>query len=159
MSERTPSTTLTAKSLFPALLPIGTLLLALGISPAVRSQDAADRPSGVKIELNKLEASDNACRAYLLFENRSASSFESLKLDLVLFDGEGVVAKRLAVEGAPLPREKTSLKVFEIARLPCERISRMLLNKLTSCSDDTGARSDCLEMVSTTTRGEVPFIK
>lgn len=106
-----------------------------------------------------MEASENACRAYLLLENRSALSFESLKLDLVIFDPEGVVAKRLAVETAPLPREKTSLKVFDITQLPCDGISRVLLNKLTSCNDGQTARGDCLSMVSTTTRGAVPFIK
>lgn len=141
----------------PALLAAGLLASALW-APA-SAQDTASPAPEVKIELNKLEASENACRAYLLLENRSELSFESLKLDLVLFDAEGVVAKRLAVEAAPLPQNKTSLKVFDIAQLPCDRIGRVLLNKLTSCSDGQGSRNDCLAMVSTTARGPVDFIK
>lgn len=139
-------------------LLIATIFTSVSQSSA-RSEDNAAAEGGLKIELNKLETSENACRAYLLLENRSAVSFESLKLDLVLFDAEGVVAKRLAVEAAPLPQDKTSLKVFDIAKLPCDRISRVLLNKLTSCSDAQGSRSDCLAMVSTAARGTVPFIK
>ena len=65
----------------------------------------------------------------------------------------------LAVEGAPLPREKTSLKVFDIAGLPCDGIGRILLNKLTACSDGEGKRSDCLGMISTRARGPIAFIK
>lgn len=126
---------------------------------AAEAEQAARSEPGVRIELNKLEATGNACRAYLLLENRSALSFESLKLDLVLFDREGVVAKRLAVETAPLPEEKTSLKVFDIAQLPCDAISRVLLNKLTACNDGQTARGDCLGLVSTASRDRVPFIK
>ena len=149
---------LTALILVSALVTL-TLFLGLGLAPFAHAEETPVPTSSVQIELNKLEAAGDACRAYLLFQNRSAASFESLKLDLVLFDGKGIVAKRLAVEGAPLPRDKTSLKVFEIAGLPCEGIGRILLNKFTACSDDQGTRSDCLAMVSTTARGSVPFIK
>ena len=135
------------------------LFFGLGLAPSARAQDSAAAASAVRIELNKLETMGEACRAYLLLENKSAISFESLKLDLVLFDGEGIVAKRLAVEGAPLPSDKTSLKVFDITGLPCDGIGRILLNKLTACSDETGKRDDCLGMVATSARGTVPFIK
>ncbi|TQV76300.1 Tat pathway signal sequence domain protein [Denitrobaculum tricleocarpae] len=132
---------------------------APGAAQETGPQTAQETGPEIKIELNKLEASENACRAYLLLENRSPASFESLKLDLVLFDSEGVVAKRLAVEAAPLPKDKTSLKVFDIARMRCDAIGRVLLNRLTACDDNAGARSDCLAMISTTARGAVPFIK
>lgn len=142
-----------------SLLITLAMFLGLDLVPTARAAESPAPNQGVKIELNKLEAGNNACRAYLLLENQSASSFESLKLDLVLFDGDGIVAKRLAVEGAPLPKDKTSLKVFDIAGLPCDGIGRILLNKLTACSDAEGTRSDCLALVSTSARGSVPFIK
>jgi hypothetical protein len=141
------------------ILALCGLLGSLPLSAPAFAEDAPLQGSGVLIELNKLETSNEACRAYLLFENRSETAFESLKLDLVMFDKEGVVAKRLAVEGAPLPKGKTSLKVFEIGKLRCEGIGRILLNKLTACNDDKGALSNCLSMISTTARGSVPFIK
>lgn len=127
-------------------------LLAFGV-PAVAQE------AGVGIELNKLEPREGACRAYLVLENGTGSAFESLKLDLVMFDPEGVVAKRLAVETAPLPAGKTRLKVFDIDGLSCARIGKLLLNAVLSCEDATGPREDCLALVTTGSRDAVTFIK
>jgi hypothetical protein len=113
----------------------------------------------VSIELNKLEAHGEACRAYLVLENKTNAAFESLKLDLVTFDAQGVVAKRLAVETAPLAASKTSLTAFNIAKQDCGGIGRVLLNSILACRQAGSPRSDCLERVTTTARGRVPFIK
>ena len=115
--------------------------------------------TGVRVELNKLEPSGSACRAYLVVENTTKSAFETLKLDLVMFDPQGVVAKRFAVETAPLPASKTSLKAFDIDGLPCEQVGRVLLNEVMACTDASGAREDCLELVSVSARGDLKFVK
>jgi len=114
---------------------------------------------GVSIELNKLEPNGGACRAHLVLENGTGSAFETLKLDLVMFDTEGVVARRLAVETASLPAGKTSLKVFDIDGLACEAVGRVLLNDVMACADASGARDDCLALVTPSARGTVAFIK
>jgi len=138
------------RKLRPALL----LLALLGVAgPALAAED------GVSVELNKLEPNGAACRAYLVLENGTASAFETLKLDLVMFDTDGVVAKRLAVETAPLPAAKTSLKVFDMDGLPCERVGRVLLNDVMACADASGARDDCLGLVAPAARGPLEFIK
>lgn len=113
----------------------------------------------VSIQLNKLEPNGSACRAYLVLENGTARSFEALKLDLVMFDTDGIVAKRVAVQTAPLAAGKTSLKVFDMTGLPCERVGRLLLNDVMDCTDADGARDDCLGLLSASQRGAVPFIK
>ncbi|MDH3280141.1 MAG: Tat pathway signal sequence domain protein [Gammaproteobacteria bacterium] len=131
------------------LIPLATApTLALG-------QDL----SGLTVELNKLEEAENACRAYLVFENRSESAFSSLKLDLVMFGADGIITRRLAVEGGPLPAGKTSVKLFEISGLACSGISRILLNDVISCRDDSGEHDDCVERVTTSSRNEVSFFK
>ena len=114
---------------------------------------------GLKIELNKLEDADNACRAYLLFENRTGSTFQSLKLDLVLFGQDGVITKRLAVEGGPINNGKTSVKLFEIAGLGCGNISRVLLNDVINCQDSSGKKEGCIEIVTTSSKNTVSFFK
>jgi hypothetical protein len=129
------------------------LLLTAFATPAL----AAD-PS-VSVELNKLEPHGGACRAYLVLESHAGTALESLKLDLVMFDGDGVVARRLAVEAAPLPAGKTSLKVFDVAGQPCDGIGRILLNDVLACRDAGGVRKDCLDLVAPSARGSVPFIK
>jgi hypothetical protein len=113
----------------------------------------------VAAELNKLEPQGDACRAYLVLKNEVPVAFDTLKLDLVLFDGDGVVARRLAVDAAPLAAGKTSLKVFDIAGQACGAIGRILLNDVIACAGPDGPRSDCLGLVAPSARGSVQFIK
>lgn len=119
----------------------------------------ASTPAHVSVELNKLEPHDGACRAYLVIENKTESRFDALKLDLVMFATDGVVNKRLAVEIAPLPAGKTSLKVFDMDELACEEVGRVLLNDVLVCDDGTGARTDCVDLIAQSSRTTVAFIK
>lgn len=135
---------------------IAPLCMGLVASPALTAQ-AAD--STVAIELNKLEPKNGACRAYFVLENRSGIAFRTLKLDLVMFDADGIVNKRLAAELGPLPLGKTSLKVFDMDDLSCANVGRVLLNDVTACADDSGSRDDCLTVLSASTRAAVSFIK
>ena len=126
---------------------------------AVLSVTAQAADSDVSVELNKLEQIDGACRAYFVLENRSGIAFDTLKLDLVMFDSDRIVTRRLAAEVGPLRPGKTSLKVFDMQDLLCAELGRLLLNDVTACADDSGRRDDCLEVLSTSTRGTVPFIQ
>ncbi|HSH43502.1 MAG TPA: hypothetical protein VK973_15385 [Arenicellales bacterium] len=123
----------------------------------------AEEPSAsgaaLRVELNKLESIDSACRAYLLFENRTAGDFASLKLDLVMFNAEGIISRRLAVEGGPLPAGKTSVKLFDIQDVACGSVSRVLLNGVLACSDASGERTDCLALIETASRSSADFFK
>lgn len=135
-------------------------LALLGAAAAALLPDgSAQARQAVSVELNKLEPNGGACRAYLVLENLTESAFETLKLDLVLFDSDGVVARRLAVETAPLPAGKTSLKVFDIAGLECPALGRVLLNDVMSCADAGGTRDGCLDLLVPAGRGELEFVK
>lgn len=124
------------------------------------SLPAAADDGRVTIELNKLETNGNGCHPYLVFENRTEIDFGSLKLDLVMFDGDGIIARRVAVEGAPLPPGKMAVKVFDLPDLACERIGRVLLNGLTQCADPAGERRGCLALIDTASRAaDVAFIQ
>lgn len=120
---------------------------------------AALGQQNITIELNKLESVEGACRAYMIFENNSGESYDSLKLDLVMFDSNGLINKRIAVEGAPLPNGKTSVKLFDIKDVSCEQLGRILLNDVLSCSGPTGEHSDCVARIETTSRNLVSFFK
>ena len=134
-----------------------SILLFLALFAATAEAFAAD--AQVSVELNKLEPSGDACRAYLVLENGTDRAFETLKLDLVMFDMDGIDAKRLAVETAPLPAGKTSLKVFDIEGLACERLGRLLLNDVLACADASGVQEGCQALVSPSARGATEFIK
>ncbi|AWN16657.1 Tat pathway signal sequence domain protein [Salinisphaera sp. LB1] len=138
---------------------------ATGNPSAAQTSSAGPASSqAVDVELNKMTTVDNACRAYLVTQNLTNRSFDSFKLDVVMFDNNGIVAKRLAVQLGPMPAGKTSLKVFDIPGLACKKIGQLLLNNVLQCTVDTGKgppqkRDDCLSLISVSQRGRVPFIE
>lgn len=147
-------------SLFAALLVLFATTPALAAEQPVadNEQSVADN-GGLRVELNKLEPIDSACRAYLMFENHTDVNFTSLKLDLVMFDPQGIINRRLAVEGGPLPASKTSVKLFDIEGVSCSDVDRVLLNGILNCTSAQGERSDCLGLVETTSRNSTDFFK
>ncbi|KEZ78367.1 hypothetical protein [Salinisphaera hydrothermalis] len=133
-------------------------------SSAPSSKSATASSQAVDVELNKLTSVPNACRAYLVTQNLTDRAFDSFKLDVVMFDNNGIVAKRLAVQLGPMPAGKTSLKVFDIPGLACKQIGQLLLNDVLQCTVNTGngppkERHDCLSLISVSQRGRVPFIE
>ena len=136
------------------LKTLATALLALALTAPVQAQSG-----GLSVELNRMDATDGGCSVYFVLENGTGRSFEDLSLDLVMFDTEGVVASRLAVQFAPLPSGKTALRVFDVPNLACGDMGRMLLNDAVGCRDAEGREGGCLAAVATASRTEVEFIK
>ena len=135
---------------------IAGLFLILAAIPVAHAQNGDQE---VTLELNKLEPQENACRAYLVLQNGTESEFSSLRLDLVAFDTDGIVAKRLAIEAAPLPPGKTSLKLFDMLDLSCDVIGHLLLNSVLACGDQNGERTDCLDLVGVSAKPGLSLIK
>ena len=135
-----------------------TLALLLLFTSA-NAATAGSQTAGVGLELNRLEPLDGACRAYVVLQNDTASTFRTFRYDLVVFDADGIVTRRLALETAPLSAGKTSLKVFDLADLACEGIGRILVNDILECADQSGGRTDCLALVRPSTRSDVSLIK
>ena len=122
-------------------------MAALAGSAATVSAAGA-QPSGLAVELNKLETYDKGCRAYVVVNNTGEVAFQSVKLDLVLFQPDGVIARRFAVDLAPLRAAKKTVKLFDIEGLACEKISSVLVNDVLECKADTGVVADCLSKLS-----------
>jgi hypothetical protein len=116
---------------------------------------AAASASPVEIELNKLEPREGGCQAWLVARNEGLAAHDSLRLDLVLFDRDGVIARRLAVEAGPLAAEKTVVKAFIAEGLSCETVGSVLLNDVLSCGGD----GPCLDAVRVSARPPLNFAK
>ncbi|UHD14857.1 Tat pathway signal sequence domain protein [Thiocapsa bogorovii] len=131
------------------------LLLTIGTCAGIGSAQE------IKLELNKLEPQPEtkACRAYLVFDTSGGPAIEALQLDLILFDQAGVIARRLAVDTAPLRAAKTTVKLFDIPDLDCTDIGRILINEVLECRDAEGPHSDCIERLTLSTRAETPLVK
>lgn len=125
---------------------IAAALLVLG-----PGQAAAEEGS-IAIELNKLEAHDKDCRAYFVIDNKNDTTYDALKLDLVLFRPDGVIGQRFAVELAPLKAKKRTVKLFDVSGTACDEVGSFLVNDVMECKSGTGDVADCLQEISVSSR-------
>lgn len=129
------------------LLAAGSQVLAPG-APAM-AQDADGR---LGIELNKLEPQDSACRTYFVLQNGTDIGFTELVLDIYIFNGDGIIERRLAMDTRAVMPGKTQVRLFDVRDLTCDAIGRFLINGVLSCSDTEGERSDCAGLLAFSTR-------
>jgi hypothetical protein len=101
-------------------------------------------PVALSVELNKLEPQEKGCRAYLVATNDSATEYQTFKLDLVLFQPDGVIGRRFIYDLGPLKPSKRSVKLFDVDGLPCDRIGSFLVNDVAECTAQSGPLTDCL---------------
>ena len=118
-------------------------LLGLLAAPLFSIAAYAD-PTALTVELNKLEPQGNGCRAYVVVQNDSAKQFQTVKLDLVLFQQDGVIGRRFAIDLAPIKPQKRTVKLFDLDGLACDRIGSLLINDVVECKTAEGPLDDCL---------------
>ena len=105
------------------------------------------------MELNLLESSQNRCRFAFVVENKGDTVLETLKLDLAVFDRDGVVRRRLVTDLGPVRRQKTTVKSFELEG-ECQ-VGAILVNDIAACAPSDP--SACLDRLGLSSR--VPGIR
>jgi hypothetical protein len=129
----------------------------LGCSLAASPLSAAE--GQLTIELNKLEDTDEGCRSLFVFDNATGHELHRFQVDLILFDREGVYAKQLLLDMAPLYEDKKVLASFLVAAEPCATIGSILVNDVPWCENGAGAKIDCVPLLEVATRTDVPLEK
>lgn len=104
------------------------------------------------VELNRLESVEAGCQAFMVVENGLDAALATLTLDLVTFDGEGLIGRRLAVELGPARAGRPTVTAFVVEGRPCDAIARVLVNGVLACADDAGPRADCADALATRSR-------
>lgn len=120
--------------------------------------NAADTPL-LAVELNKLETYEKGCRAYVVVNNPGENAFQTVKVDLVLFQPDGVIARRFAVDLGPLKPAKKTVKLFDVEGLACDKIASVLVNDVMECKADSGVIPDCLTKISLSSVAGAPLNK
>lgn len=128
-----------------------------GSKPAEAASKAST--DGVALELNKLEASDKGCRAYVVINNKTDKTFQSYKIDLVLFQTDGIIGRRFSIDLAPLRPKKRSVKLFDIDGMSCDKIGSLLINDVMECKSEPESADSCLRDLSTTSLTNVQLSK
>ncbi len=133
------------------------MALAVALLPgAAIAQDMG--PLGV--ELNKTEEIDGGgCRAFFLFRNGSGKSFEAFEMSLAILDQQGVIDRLLSINAAPLPVQRTTLKLFEIPEIACAEISEMLLHDIPACTPQNEDPMDCFSILSLSSRANAQLVQ
>lgn len=103
----------------------------------------------LSVELNKFETADNGgCRAFFLFRNQTGNSFEEFEMSLAVLDQNGVIDRLLSIDAAPIPVQRTVLKLFEIPETDCANISEILLHDLPVCKPQNADPVDCFPLLT-----------
>jgi hypothetical protein len=145
------------RALLPCAIIAATSFVAplAGADPQVNPSDA--KP--INLELNKLEPVDKGCRAYIVVNNAGDTEYKSFKVDLVLFQTDGVIGKRFSIDLAPLHPKKKTVKLFDIDGMSCDKIGSLLVNDVMECKSGTGAVDGCLQNMTTSTLTKVQLSK
>ncbi len=134
----------------------GAALIAIGFGapPAVAAE------LGLNIEFNKAEDSGGACVASFVVRNDMGQSLDRFSMDLYVFDGDGVIARQVLLDLAPLRGNKTTVARFNLIARPCAEVSRILVNDIPSCRGAaSGETLDCLAALSVSSRNAIEMVK
>jgi hypothetical protein len=146
------------RALLPCAFVVSTFL-ATSLADAEPQTNQPNASSSVNIELNKLEAADKGCRAYVVINNTTDTAYQSFKIDLVLFQSDGVIGKRFSIDLAPLRPKKKSVKLFDIDGMSCDKIGSMLINDVMECKSASGPVDGCLQHLTTSSLTKVQLSK
>ncbi len=99
------------------------------------------------------------CRAYLVVNNKSSRTYTALKLDLVMFQTDGVIGRRFALDLAPVKSGKTSVKLFDLDGVKCDEVGSLLINDIMDCKAGAGEEAGCLERLTVASRTKAQLSK
>jgi len=140
---------------------IAAAMMTVGLGVPVMAQNSGGESAGgsISLELNKLETTDGGCRAYMVLRNPTDVRYEKFNLELLIFDVDGVISKRLAVPFEPLRANKTSVSLFDMSGLDCAKVGELLLNDFFDCETAEGGVPGCLDKVTLSSRADARFYK
>ena len=61
-----------------------------------------------------------------------------------MFQSDGIIGRRFALDLAPVRPDKRSVKLFDLDGAQCEEIGSFLVNDIMECRTSTGPATDCL---------------
>ena len=137
----------------PVFLAAASIVMGL-------SAPAAAAEPGLDIELNKTVDGDGACVASFVVRNDMGQSLDRFSMDLSVFDSDGVIARQVLLDLAPLRDAKTTVARFNLIARPCAEVSRILVNDIPTCRGAaSGATLDCLAALTVSSRNNIEMVK
>ncbi|MCR9108575.1 MAG: hypothetical protein NXH94_06730 [Rhodobacteraceae bacterium] len=114
----------------------------------------------LSVELNKFKPGEpSGCQAYFLFRNGTGKSFEGFEMSLAILDSNGVIDRLLSIDAAPLPVQRTTLKLFAIPEIACSDISEIVLHDMPVCKPQNEDNADCFEFLELGSKTSAALVK
>ncbi|HEY4200689.1 MAG TPA: hypothetical protein VGM83_09005 [Devosiaceae bacterium] len=136
-------------------------MLAAALASRVMAQEgavAAAAPStSLTLELNALKAGDNSCRVTFLATNALGHALDKAAFEVALFDKDGSIDRLVTLDFKTLAEGKTKVLQFELAKMQCDGISRVLINDVAACTGAGVEPSLCLDHLATVNRTTIVF--
>ena len=129
------------------------LVAAMGWQTAGHAQE----DGALTIELNKMEDTAEGCLSSFLFDNRTGHQLSRFQLDLVFFDPDGIAAKQMLLDMAPLYEDKKTLVSFLLDQTACDKIGSILVNDVPMCENGSGNEVGCIDLLEVSSRSAVPL--
>jgi hypothetical protein len=123
---------------------IVTMLLGGGLIPILAQAEDLSR-----LELNAAETANNRCLLTFLIENKTSKAIDSLKLDLALFNPEGIIQRRMITEMGPIRGMRTNVRTFSTEG-ECGQTGAILVNDVAACS--AGDPAECMDGLALSSR-------
>ena len=136
---------------------LGGGALALVVAMGWPAAGHAQEDGALTIELNKMEDTAQGCLSSFLLDNRTGHELNRFQIDLVFFDPEGVAAKQLLLDMAPLYQDKKTFASFLLDATPCDKIGSILVNGVPQCENGSGDEIGCIDLLKVSSRSEVPL--
>lgn len=137
------------------LARIAFSVMATAVATVVSAQSGT-----LSVELNKFEPGDpNGCQAYFLFRNDTGKSFEGFEMSLAILDDNGVIDRLLSIDAAPLPVQRTTLKLFAIPEIACTDISEIVLHDMPVCKPQNEDNTDCFAFLDLGSKTDAALVK
>ena len=80
-------------------------------------------------------------------------------MSLAILTADGIIDRLLTIDAAPLPAERTTLKLFEIPGTQCADIGEVLLHDIPACTPQNGDPLDCFSFLELNSRATAPLVK
>ena len=135
-------------------LVVASLFLLI---PLVGAAAADGAP--VSVELNKLEPTETGCQSYLVIRNTTDLTYTEFNLEVLVFDTDGIIQKRLAMDLAPVRAGKTTVFIAGLAGMECGAVGEVLLNSFLDCSAEGERVADCIDRVELSSRADARLFK
>lgn len=135
------------------------LVCVLALTCFATTSNAASNEK-LTVELNKFEENDGGgCQAFFLFRNQTGLTLEGFEMSLAVLDTGGIIDRLLTIDAAPLPANRTTLKLFEIPEMSCGKISEILLHEIASCKPQNDDEIDCYPLLELKSRTDAALVK